>query len=299
MRCVTTTKPALDCAKPEQQTGDTSPIFTRTGRGKTACSPDDLKFALASVTIAGSCCKIRGCDGKGAGRSSMTNTLLTLHDPATARRYYADGVWQGDTLYALLQKQSRQRGAAFCAARPRRGGSPGRSCWRWVDAVAADFHAAGVGRTGRTSFGVAAQPRRGRGDAGCSPARATAMSATPRSIAELHGRRGGGAVEFDPVELRSSRKAAGASMRRSRGYLRGRVSGRFRRCGASMSWGGAPRDYSRARPRRSAAARGREQSRQGDLSGLHLGHHGQAQGRAAFRQHAARQRPRHGRRLAP
>ena len=28
----------------------------------------------------------------------MTNTLLTLHDPAAARRYYADGVWHDDTL---------------------------------------------------------------------------------------------------------------------------------------------------------------------------------------------------------
>jgi acyl-CoA synthetase len=72
--------------------------------------------------------------------------ILTLHDPATARRYYADGVWQGDTLYALLQKQSRQRGAAFALRDAAR-----RLTWaellRWVDAVAADFHAAGV-RTG-------------------------------------------------------------------------------------------------------------------------------------------------------
>ena len=55
-----------------------------------------------------------------------------------------------------------------------------------------------------------------------------------------------------------------------------------------------------APPRRSiAAARARRQSRHACLSRLHLGHDRPAQGRAAFRQHAARQRPRHGRRLAP
>ena len=32
----------------------------------------------------------------------MTNTLLTLHDPEAARRYYAEGLWRADTLYTLL-----------------------------------------------------------------------------------------------------------------------------------------------------------------------------------------------------
>jgi hypothetical protein len=32
----------------------------------------------------------------------MTNTLLTLHNPETARRYYAEGLWRADRLYTLL-----------------------------------------------------------------------------------------------------------------------------------------------------------------------------------------------------
>src|ERR1700720_3582988 len=36
----------------------------------------------------------------------MTNALLTLHDPAAARRYYADGLWREDNFYTLLQKHA-------------------------------------------------------------------------------------------------------------------------------------------------------------------------------------------------
>ena len=43
----------------------------------------------------------------------MTNTLLTLHDPAAARRYYAEGLWRDDTLYTLLQKHAAERPEAF------------------------------------------------------------------------------------------------------------------------------------------------------------------------------------------
>src|SRR5438067_11942138 len=39
----------------------------------------------------------------------MTNTLLTLHDPAAARRYYADGLWRDDTFYTLLAKHAATR----------------------------------------------------------------------------------------------------------------------------------------------------------------------------------------------
>ena len=37
-----------------------------------------------------------------AREKTMTNTLLTLHDPEAARRYYAEGLWRADTLYTLL-----------------------------------------------------------------------------------------------------------------------------------------------------------------------------------------------------
>src|SRR5207253_10939239 len=39
----------------------------------------------------------------------MTNTLLTLHDPAAARRYYAEGLWRDETLYGLLATHAAER----------------------------------------------------------------------------------------------------------------------------------------------------------------------------------------------
>ena len=39
----------------------------------------------------------------------MTSTLLTLHDPAAARRYYAQGLWRDETLYALLARHAAER----------------------------------------------------------------------------------------------------------------------------------------------------------------------------------------------
>ena len=37
------------------------------------------------------------------------STILTLHDPQTARAYYADGLWQEDTLYSLLRRHAKAR----------------------------------------------------------------------------------------------------------------------------------------------------------------------------------------------
>ncbi|HXQ51362.1 MAG TPA: class I adenylate-forming enzyme family protein [Stellaceae bacterium] len=77
-------------------------------------------------------------------------TILTLHDPATARRHYAEGVWRADTLYALLRRQAERRPAAFALRDAGR-----RLAWAdllgWVDAVAAELHAAGVRRGERVS----------------------------------------------------------------------------------------------------------------------------------------------------
>ena len=35
--------------------------------------------------------------------------FLTLHDPATADRYYAQGLWQRDTFYSLLAQHAEAR----------------------------------------------------------------------------------------------------------------------------------------------------------------------------------------------
>jgi len=75
----------------------------------------------------------------------MTNTLLTLHDPAAARRYYADGLWRADTLYTLLAEHAARRPEAFALRDAAR-----RLTWAElqaiVDAVAADLDEAGLKR---------------------------------------------------------------------------------------------------------------------------------------------------------
>jgi acyl-CoA synthetase len=80
----------------------------------------------------------------------MTNTLLTLHDPAAARRYYAQGLWRDDTFYMLLQRHTRQRPDAYALRDATR-----RLTWNElltaVDAVAADLDAAGVKRGERVA----------------------------------------------------------------------------------------------------------------------------------------------------
>ncbi len=76
--------------------------------------------------------------------------ILTLHDPTTARLYYAEGVWQNDTLYALLRRHAAANPNAFALRDAAR-----RLTWAallsWVDAVAADLDAAGLRRGERVA----------------------------------------------------------------------------------------------------------------------------------------------------
>ncbi|HEX5454060.1 MAG TPA: long-chain fatty acid--CoA ligase, partial [Stellaceae bacterium] len=80
----------------------------------------------------------------------MTNTLLTLHDPAAAREHYRQGLWREDTLFSLLARHARQRPQDFAV----RDGAA-RLTWgallRLVEAVAADLHAAGLKRGERVA----------------------------------------------------------------------------------------------------------------------------------------------------
>src|SRR5213076_95777 len=75
----------------------------------------------------------------------MANTLLTLHDPEAARRYYAAGLWRADTLYTLLAQHATRRPDAFALRDSRK-----RLTWAellaLVDAVAADLDDAGLKR---------------------------------------------------------------------------------------------------------------------------------------------------------
>jgi acyl-CoA synthetase len=73
----------------------------------------------------------------------MTNTLLTLHDPEAARRYYEAGLWRPETLYTLLRDHAARRPDDFAL----RDGTR-RLTWRALlaltDAVAANLDGAGV-----------------------------------------------------------------------------------------------------------------------------------------------------------
>ena len=71
------------------------------------------------------------------------NRLLTLHHPAAARRYYAEGLWQVDTLYALAERWAAERGNMPALRDHHR-----RVSWRALvaeaDRVAAALHRQGL-----------------------------------------------------------------------------------------------------------------------------------------------------------
>lgn len=79
------------------------------------------------------------------------STILTLHDPQTARAYYAEGLWQEHTLYSLLRDHAASRPAAYALR-----DAVHRLTWSellaWVDGMAEDLHQAGVRRGERVSL---------------------------------------------------------------------------------------------------------------------------------------------------
>ena len=77
--------------------------------------------------------------------------LLTLHDPATARRYYAEGLWRDDTLYSLLADHAAARPEAF-ALRDRARRLTWRELQVWVDAIAHTLDDAGIRKGDRVSM---------------------------------------------------------------------------------------------------------------------------------------------------
>ena len=58
---------------------------------------------------------------KFTGGPAMQSPLLTLHDPAEARRYYEAGLWRDETLYALLARHAAERPDDFALRDARRG----------------------------------------------------------------------------------------------------------------------------------------------------------------------------------
>ncbi len=77
-------------------------------------------------------------------------TLLTLHDPAAARTYYAKGLWRQDTLYSLVRDHAAARPDAF-ALRDARRRLTWRDLLRWIDVTADALHEAGVRKGQRVS----------------------------------------------------------------------------------------------------------------------------------------------------
>ncbi len=78
------------------------------------------------------------------------STLLTLHNPKTARRYYEAGWWRDETMYGLLAHHARVRPQTF-ALRDSRQRLTWAQVQQWVDALAADMYTAGLKRGQRVS----------------------------------------------------------------------------------------------------------------------------------------------------
>ena len=78
------------------------------------------------------------------------STLLTLHNPRTAKHYYEAGWWRAETMYGLLAQHARVRPNAY-ALRDSRHRLTWTQLQQWVDALAAALHAAGVKRGQRVS----------------------------------------------------------------------------------------------------------------------------------------------------
>src|SRR5688572_12998826 len=77
--------------------------------------------------------------------------FLTLHHPAAAQRYYAQGLWQGDTFYALLARQATGRPHAP-ALRDGKRTLTWQQLLDWVDGVAADLRVYGLTGGDRVSM---------------------------------------------------------------------------------------------------------------------------------------------------
>ena len=79
------------------------------------------------------------------------STILSLHDPQTARAYYEQGLWREDTLYTLLRRHALARPQAF-ALRDAEHRLTWQALLAWVDSMAEDLHQAGLRRGERVSI---------------------------------------------------------------------------------------------------------------------------------------------------
>lgn len=77
--------------------------------------------------------------------------FLTLHHPAAAQRYYAEGTWQKDTFYSLLRAHAARMPDAL-ALRDGKQKLTWRQLQAWVDGVSADLHTRGITAGSRVSM---------------------------------------------------------------------------------------------------------------------------------------------------
>lgn len=73
----------------------------------------------------------------------MTSGFLTLHDPATARRHYASGLWADETLYMTAARHAAERPDAY-AAQDRRHRLTWKQLVAWADVFAGELHESGM-----------------------------------------------------------------------------------------------------------------------------------------------------------
>lgn len=77
--------------------------------------------------------------------------FLTLHHPAAAARYYAQGTWQKDTFYSLMRGHAERRPDDL-ALNDGRHQLTWAQLANWVDGMAADLHEQGIERGDRVSL---------------------------------------------------------------------------------------------------------------------------------------------------
>ena len=77
--------------------------------------------------------------------------FLTLHHPAQAKRYYAEGLWRSDTFYTLLARHAQERPDAIALQDGRRSLS-WQELRRWVDGMAGALSDRGLSGGDRVSI---------------------------------------------------------------------------------------------------------------------------------------------------
>jgi acyl-CoA synthetase len=78
-------------------------------------------------------------------------TILTLHDPTLAQKYYAEGLWRHETFYSLLL-QHTQKNPDHYAVRDSSHRLTYQELLSWVNTLAEDLHQAGVREGQRVSI---------------------------------------------------------------------------------------------------------------------------------------------------